>query len=96
MKNIDRFECSNNNNTYFRCFQCNEKKFDTLEKLHKHTEKCIKNISDIEEVLPTKDKNDITKFVNTGNTFKHPFYIVADFESTLEKITEIDSNSNTQ
>ena len=35
--------------------------------------------------LPTKENN-IMKFKNFGNESKHPFHIVADFESTLESI----------
>ena len=89
LKNIDRFESSKtNHHSIFRCFICMNKNFDTLDKLNKHKINCLMCKDDIDEILPTKDKNDILKFKNINNTFKHPFYVVADFESTLKKIDD--------
>jgi hypothetical protein len=50
----------------------------------------------IDENGKVKKANNIMKFKNHGNDFKHPFHIVADFESTLLKIEESDEDKSTK
>ena len=52
----------------------------------------------VKAILPEKnkvnfigDREDILKFKNYGNNFKHPFSIFIDFESTLKPIQEEES-----
>ena len=49
---------------------------------------------DVNLICPDASNN-ILKFKNTGKTFKHPFHVIADFESTLVKM-ETDPSANTQ
>ena len=76
--------------------QCNDKRYDSLEKLEKHCKRCVLGLEDIEEILPTKNRDDILKFKNVNCTFKHPFYITADFESTLEKVDDNNKDNKSQ
>ena len=48
------------------------------------------------DILPIKEKDDILKFKNINCTFKHPFYVTADFESTLEKVDDNDKDNKSQ
>ena len=87
---------ASNEHMLFRCLQCNDKRCDSLEKLEKHCKRCVLGLDDIEEMLPTKNKDDILKFKNVNCTFKHPFYITADFESTLGKVNETCEDKRSQ
>lgn len=100
VKNLSRLFNSKTSHkgTKFFCSHCISKSFQTMELLEKHTETCA-NYSeteckkiDIEYKMP---ENNIMKFKNNNRKFKHPFHIVADFESTLQNY-EDDSNSSTQ
>ena len=46
-------------------------------------------LSDIDKISPEKRKYDVLKFKNKNFTFKHPFYVTADFQSTLKKLMMI-------
>ena len=97
----------------FFCSQCLNASFDSQIKLDEHHKLCNNNEA-VHCIMPRKfDPNELddngkvlkredqVKFKNYGNKFKHPFNIVLDFESTLEKIndvpkTEIDENNEEQ
>ena len=97
IKDINHFEFSNcNKHRLFRCLQCNDKRYDSLEKLEKHCKRCILGLDDIEEILPTEGKDDILKFKNINCTFKHPFFVTADFESTFEKVDDNNEDKRSQ
>jgi hypothetical protein len=49
-----------------------------------------------EETGKIKKANNIMMFKNHGNEFKHPFHVVADFESTLLKVQETDEDKSTK
>jgi alkyl hydroperoxide reductase subunit AhpC len=80
------------------CSQCLTASYDTELKLNKHMDLCMKHEScfvelpHAEEYTDDKGKihpaNNKMKFKNHGNAFKHPFHIVADFESTLLKVND--------
>ena len=76
----------------YRCEYCLSERFLTKEKLFNHIEKCKNNNKCIDEVLPEEGKN-ILKFQNNNNKFMHPFYIAADFESTLEPVNETNDDN---
>jgi hypothetical protein len=89
------------------CLQCLTKSFDCQRKLDEHMEICKKQLEcryeyphaeDIidEETGKIKKANNIMMFKNHGNEFKHPFHIVADFESTLLKVQETDEDKSTK
>lgn len=90
LKNLDRIENSNVkqscHHSFYRCSQCLNSRFNSQEKLKKHTELCMKQ-EPCEAVMPT-DQQRTMKFINIGREFKHPFHVIADFESTLEKIND--------
>ena len=46
--------------------------------------------------MPIIDKDDILKFKSINCTIKHPFYVIADFESTMEKVSETDDDKRSQ
>ena len=78
------------------CCQCLTASYSTEERLNKHMDLCLKHESCRVELPHEEDytdengklitANNIMKFKNYGNEFKHPFHVVADFESTLLKI----------
>ena len=75
-----------NNHTKFHCPHCLVKCYDTMEKLNTHIEKCLE-IDEVDRVkidviceCPEEGKNTL-KFINSGRAFKHPFHVIADFES---------------
>jgi len=70
------------------CTNCNCIRFKIKDKLDEHLLLCEKN-RNTQIRLPEEGKN-IKKFVNHNHEFKHPFYIVADFESTLLKVNNRD------
>jgi len=94
IKNFDRFMRPANNfkHTYHHCRYCLNACYQKVEDLNKHIENCRKYEA-VRCVLPT-EKNNKMRFKNVCNTFKHPFYIVADFESTLIPYHD-DPNNNT-
>jgi hypothetical protein len=81
------------------CPHCLTKAFFDTELLEKHIDKCAsyseseKKVCDVEIQLPESDSN--LEFKNEGNKFKHPFHVVADFESTLCPYND-DSNNSTK
>ena len=76
----------------YRCEYCLSERFLTKEKLFNHVEKCKNNDKNINEVLPQEGKN-ILKFKNHNHKFMHPFYITADFESTLIPVNEVNGDT---
>ena len=83
----------------YMCSQCHCKSFSSQEKLDEHIQLKLCQAFNAEQqpckcIMPTEGKN-IMKFINEGNSFKHPFHVIADFESTLEKV-EDDKNKSTQ
>ena len=48
----------------YRCLQCGDKRFNTIEKLDNHTVKYVLGFLDCEEELPEKNKNDVCNFQN--------------------------------
>jgi hypothetical protein len=96
LKNIDRFDASNvSKNSVYRCMQCNEFRAATRELLNKHTQKCLLSDKSPDMNMPKCGK-DTMKFINNQNQFMHPFHVVADFESTLELVEDINESSTTK
>ena len=62
----------------------------TKENLFKHIETCSTSYINCNEKSPKEGKN-ILQFKNHCNKFEHPFNIVADFESTLIKVDDIEN-----
>jgi len=89
IKNINRlFASKTNKKPKHICEHCLVKSFGSVELLNKHKIKCqdlegaeVPKI-DIMCECPEEGKNTL-KFINEGRAFKHPFYCIADFESTL-------------
>ena len=93
---------NDNNNKKYWCIQCLSKAFDSVEDLEKHHEICFNHESircvlphkyvEGETILNHKGvevirkQEDVIKFTNYQNEFKHPFHILMDFEATLEPI----------
>jgi hypothetical protein len=71
--------------TKYICTQCLSVSYPSKEKLEHHLKICMQNMP-CHSVMPIEGKNDIMKFKNDNHTFKHPFNLIADFESTLEKV----------
>lgn len=74
------------------CRYCLNACFDSDEKLQVHINDCI-NYEAVRAVLPNEDDNKMI-FKGHQNTFKHPFFITADFEATLIPYQD-DTSSNT-
>ena len=75
--------------TKFHCPHCIVKCYSTMDLLDNHVEKCL-NTDEVDRVqidvvceCPEEGKNTL-KFINNGRAFKHPFHVIADFESTLK------------
>ena len=94
IKDINKLDKSNvsHKESMYRCEYCLSERFLTKEKLFNHTKKCVENKTTLEEVLPEEGKN-ILKFKNHNNMFMHPFYITADFESTLTPVNIVNGNT---
>ena len=67
--------------------------YGSIDELNIHVDKCL-NIDEVDRIkidvvceCPVEGKNTL-KFINNGRAFKHPFHVIADFESTLEKCDE--------
>ena len=103
INNISRltnFLTKNQKHKSYYCENCNIFVSSTLQSLEKHQTLCINN-QQTHIKLPTKGVNDIMKFRNYQNEFKHPFSLFCDFESTLMKVNKKDGdeepvNNNTQ
>jgi hypothetical protein len=88
------------------CSQCLTASYDSEEKLKRHYDLCMNHEACcvelpraedyVDENGKVKPANNIMKFKNHGNDFKHPFHIIADFESTLLKIEETDEDQSTK
>ena len=84
IKNFSRFvRAEGDKHKSYCCRNCLT--YHTLDKelYDLHCNNCIQN----EAVLPTEDEKHM-RFKNFNHTFQHPFNIVYDFESTLEKVNE--------
>lgn len=75
----------------YYCENCNIFVSSTIEALEKHQSLCNNN-EQTHITLPTKGVNDIMKFRNYQNEFKHPFSLFCDFESTLMKVDKKDDD----
>lgn len=73
---------------HYICSQCLCNTFNKQKDLDEHTKLCFQYEA-VRTKYPTKDKNILT-FKNYGKTFKHPFSVYMDFESTLEKVDKED------
>lgn len=93
IKNINRLYASKTiQHKKYVCEQCLCKAFTSQEGLDKHIKDKKCQAFDIEQqptlgVMPEEGDN-IQKFINYNNEFLHPFHVLADFESTLEKVVE--------
>ena len=67
----------------------------TKENLFKHIETCSTSYINCNEKLPEEGKN-ILQFKNYCNQFQHPFNVVADFESTLIKIDDVEKEETNE
>ena len=94
IKDINKLDKSNvaHKESMYRCEYCLAERFLTKEKLFHHIEKCKNNKLLLDEVLPEEGKN-ILQFRNHNNMFMHPFYITADFESTLTPVNIVNGNT---
>ncbi len=86
-----RVKGDTNDKIYF-CRNCLNARFNSEDKLKQHNEICLK-YEPVRAVLPTEEENKM-KFKNLQNTYRHPFYITADFEATLIPLKE-NEESNT-
>ena len=92
ISNLSRlFSSKTSHHSKFHCPHCIVKCYKNVELLNKHIEKCL-NYDEVDKVnidvvceCPIEGNN-IMKFKNNGNKSNHPFSVVADFESTLEKV----------
>lgn len=101
VKTLSRLFSSNTlRKSKFICPHCLIKSYPSQDKLDNHISLCSSAVGaevnrlDIEYKCAEEGKN-IMKFINHNRKFKHPFHIIADFESTLEKV-ECDKNGKTQ
>jgi hypothetical protein len=76
------------------CTQCLSASYYSEKELERHLELCM-NYEAAHTVLPEEGNNKI-KFEHDGRKFKHPYFVVIDFESTLEVCEEQESNTNTR
>jgi len=100
VKNIEGLYASKTNHkTKIMCHQCLCKSFSCQEKLNDHIKYklCQSFNADMQScipIMPEEGKNTL-KFTNKNNEFMHPFFITADFESTLAQV-EDSQNKTTQ
>lgn len=92
IRNLSRlFTSKTNHKTKFICPHCLTKSFLTNELLDNHINSCAnyseseKKVCDVNVCMPLIN---IMKFENRQNKFKHPFHVVADFESTLTSVDD--------
>lgn len=84
------FACKTTKRVKYFCDNCLVKSFMTMDLLEKHKNKCCnldefeKKSLDVSCECPEEGSDKSTlKFRNEKNKFKHPFHVIADFESTL-------------
>jgi hypothetical protein len=100
VKNIEGlYNSKTNHSKKIICHQCLCKSFSTVEMLDNHIKyKLCQSFNADKQackcIMPKEGEN-ILSFKNFNNEFKHPFHVIADFESTLEKV-EDDKNRSTQ
>lgn len=95
VKNLSRlFASKTTHDKKFICPNCLVK-FATQDRLNLHRSKETCKPTDIECIMPDTTNN-IMQFKNEQNSFKHPFHIIADFESTLLKQEIVDTTLSTQ
>ena len=92
IKDINKLDKSNvaTHASMYRCEYCLSARFMTKENLFKHIQTCSTSYINCNEELPKEGEN-ILQFNNHCNKFQHPFNIVADFESTLIKVDDIEN-----
>ena len=98
IKDYGKFQCMDYKTCkMYWCSQCLCEARNSQEKLNEHLKLCM-NHEAVKAILPEKnkvnfigDREDILKFKNYGNNFKHPFSIFIDFESTLKPIQQEES-----
>jgi len=84
IRDLARLICQNKNKAKsYACSQCLEATYDSDDKLQEHVKLCMQHDA-VKVVMPTESNNKIT-FRNHGRSFKHPFAVFMDFESTLEE-----------
>ena len=92
-----------NHKVKYVCSQCMKDCFSSQDSLDYHIKNKLCQSFNIEQqhctfTLPSVGENGekpTMKFRNDGNSFKHPFHVIADFESTLEKVVD-DHDKSTQ
>ena len=101
VKTLSRlFASQTRNGCKFICAHCLTKSCRTQDLLDLHVSVCNTSSSvevkrlDITYIMPDLSNN-IMKFSNEQNSFKHPFHVIADFESTLLK-QDVDESLSTQ
>ena len=83
---------NNSKNKSYVCQHCLKEKFTSEKNCKEHYKLCIKN--EFTRVKLPK-AGSIMKFSNANREFEHPFFVCADFESTLTTITEDDKLNDT-
>jgi hypothetical protein len=100
VKNINGLYASKTTHTTkYVCSQCLCKSFSTHEMLEEHIKHKLCQSFNAEKqpcklIMPKEGEN-VMQFRGHNNEFMHPFHVIADFESTLEKV-EDDKNKFTQ
>ena len=98
IKSIEGLYASKTNHkTKIMCHQCLCTSFSTQEKLDDHIKYKLCQSFNVDmqpciPIMPEEGKN-ILKFTNKNNEFMHPFFITADFESTLAKVEDTQNKS---
>jgi len=93
IKNINRLFASKTlKHSLFFCPNCLSRSYRSMELLQNHRTKCQtvdeSFTGSLGAVYECPDaSNNLLKFKNVGNSFKHPFHVIADFESTLSTCT---------
>lgn len=88
-----------NHKTKYVCQQCLCKSFSSQDMLDEHIKLKLCQSFNAEQqpckcIMPKEGEN-IMRFTNDGNEFRHPYHVIADFESTLERV-EDDNDKSTQ
>jgi len=79
----------------YKCSRCASSNYQSIGALEEHLKLCTKKDACMVK-LPKPSKN-ITKFKNFSREFKHPFHVFADFESTLQRVNDLnDVNQDTK
>ena len=93
IRNMSALTNSNDTKEHHRyiCWNCLNFKTYKEDILNSHLDNCIKNEAN-KCILPKEGKNMLKFGKDEGNKFMHPFYICADFESTLIPICKNDDD----